>query len=130
MSLNAYVVTLFTLQGPLYSPALKVFNLYFNKMVESISHPEQLAYELYSQDMISRRVCYDASESIGLPTYCRASKLVAAVKDQIIVCPSALHVFLMVIRRDPSLIYIADAMSDHYRKCSEEFKYVFVFLNM
>ena len=52
--------------------------------------------------------------------YCRASKLVAAIKDQIVMNPSVLHKFLSVVRRDPSLVYIADAMSDHYRKCDGE----------
>ena len=49
--------------------------------------------------------------------YDRASKLVAAVKDQIVANPPVLDKFLSVVRRDPSLVYIADAMSDSYRKC-------------
>ena len=48
--------------------------------------------------------------------YCRASKLLAAVKDQITKNPSVMRKFLSVIIWDPSLVYIADAMSDHYRK--------------
>ena len=87
--------------------------------MESISHPERLAFELYSQDMISTEVCDETMEITGpsyYRTYCRASKLVAAVKDQIIVNSSVLHNFLSVVRRDPSLVYIADAMSDHYCK--------------
>ena len=53
---------------------------------------------------------------MGSPAPYRASKLVAAVEDQIIVDPSVLPKFLSVVRGDPSLVYIADAMSDHYRK--------------
>ena len=51
-------------------------------------------------------------------TYFKESKLVAAVEDQIAVNPSDFHKFLSMLREDPSLVYIADAMSDLYRKCS------------
>ena len=82
--------------------------------MDSISHPEQLAIELYSHDMISTQVCDEVMKITG--QYCRATKLVAAVKDKIIVNPFVLHKFLSVVRGDPSLVYIADAMSNHYRK--------------
>ena len=84
--------------------------------MESISHPERLAFELYSQDMISIKLRDETMKITGPSTYCRASKLVAAVKDRIVVNPSVFNKFLSVVREDPSLVYIADAMSDHYRK--------------
>ena len=102
----------------MYSPELKVFQLYFSKLVESISHPERLAYELYSRDLISLKVWDETMKLTGQSTYLKSSKLVAAVKDQTMVNPSVLHKFLSVVREDPSLVYIADDMSDHYRKCS------------
>ena len=67
--------------------------------------------------MISIKLRDETMKITGPSTYCRASKLVAAVKDQIMVNSSVLHKFLSVVRGDPSLVYIADAMSDHYRKC-------------
>ena len=82
----------------------------------SISHPERLAFELHSQDMISAQVRDETLKIMGPSTRCRASKLIAAVKDQITMNPSALYKFLSVVRGDPSLVYIADAMSDHYSK--------------
>ena len=85
--------------------------------MESISHPERLAFELHSQDMISTQVRDETVKITGPSTNCRASKLVAAVKDQIVANPPVLDKFLSVVRRDPSLVYIADAMSDSYRKC-------------
>ena len=84
--------------------------------MESI-HPERLAFELYSQEMISTQVRDETMEFTGPSTYDRASKLVAAVKDQIVVNPSVFHKFLSVVRRNASLVYIADAMSDSYREC-------------
>jgi len=84
--------------------------------VESISHPERLAFELCSQDMISTQLRDEIMKITGPSTYCRASKLVAAVKDRIVTNPSVLCMFMSVVRGDPSLVYIADAMSDSYRK--------------
>ena len=66
--------------------------------------------------MISTQVRDETMKITGPSTYCRASKLVAAVKEQIVMNPSVLHKFLSVMREDQSLVYIADAMSDHYRK--------------
>ena len=98
-------------------PELEVFKPYFSKLVESIPHPEQLAIQLYSQDMISKAVRDEAMHIKGSPAPYRASKLVAAVEDQIMVNPPVLHKFLSVVRGDPSLVYIADAMCDSYREC-------------
>ena len=85
--------------------------------MESISHPERLAFELHSQDMISTQLRHETLKITGPSTYDRAYKLVAAVKDQIVMNPSVFHKFLSVVRGDPSLVYIADAMSDSYREC-------------
>ena len=85
--------------------------------MESISHPERLAFELYSQQMISTQVRDETMKITGPSTYHRASKLVAAVKDQIVANSSVLCKFLSVVRGDPSLVYIADAMSESYREC-------------
>ena len=84
--------------------------------MESI-HPERLAFELYSQEMISTQVRDETMKFTGPSTYDRASKLVVAVKEQIVVNPSVFHKFLSVVRRNASLVYIADAMSDSYREC-------------
>ena len=82
--------------------------------MDSISHPGHLANQLYTQDVISIKV------RMTILGPCMTSKLVATVEDQIMVNPSVFHKFLSVLRENPSLVYIADAMSDHYRKCSQE----------
>ena len=66
--------------------------------------------------MISLKVRDETMKITGPSTYFRASKLVSAVKDRVVANPSVLHKFLSVMRGDPSLVYIADAMSDYYRK--------------
>lgn len=98
------------------SPELKVFKLHFSKLAESVSHPEWLANELYSRDVISKAVRNEALHIMGPSPYYRASKLVAAVEDQIVANPSVLSKFLLVMRKDRSLVYIADSMSDHYHR--------------
>jgi len=52
----------------------------------------------------------------GQSSYHKTTRLLAAVESQTKVNPGSLHAFLSVLREDPSLVYIADAMSDEYRK--------------
>ena len=78
--------------------------------------------------MISKQVHDDTMKITGPSTCDRTSKLVAAVKDQVTKNSSVFHKFLSVVRRDPSLVYIADAMSDHYRKCNGELLHNYVFV--
>ena len=99
------------------SPELKVFKLYFSKLVESIS--PWLANELYSNDLISRQLHKDLVGTSGSESQ-KVCKLLLAVEDQIVVNPSVLHKFQSVMRGEPSLVHLADAMSDHYSKCSGE----------
>ena len=77
------------------SPELRVFKLHFGHLVEAIPHPEQLAHELYSQDMISKGVHDEAVKPIARSAY-RRSKLISAMESQIMVNPSSLHKFLSV----------------------------------
>ena len=86
--------------------------------MKSISYPEELAVQLYSQDMISKAVRDEAVSITESPAPYRASRLLTVVENQIIVNHSVLANFLSAVRRDPSLVKIADAMSDHYRKCN------------
>jgi len=53
---------------------------------------------------------------VGQSSYHKTTRLLAAVECQIKVNPGSLHIFLSVLREDPSLVYIADTMSDEYRK--------------
>ena len=82
--------------------------------------------------MISTQVLDATVRITGPSTHDRTSKLVTAVKDQIVVNPSVLHKFLSVMREDPSLVYIADAMFDHYRKLNRKLLHnnVFVLLHL
>ena len=93
-----------------------MFKLYFSKLTAAIPHPEQLAIELYSQDVVSKEVRDEAMQIMGSAAYYRTAKLLSAVEGPIQLKPGTLDTFLSVLRGDPSLVYLADAMSDEYRK--------------
>jgi len=97
-------------------PELRVFTLYFSKLAAAIPHPEQLAIELYSRGVVSREVRDETMHIVGQPAYNRTAKLLSAVECPIELNPGTFHAFLSVLRGDPSLVYLADAMSDEYRK--------------
>ena len=99
------------------SPELRVFRLNFSKLVNSI--PPWLATEFYSNDLISRELHKAVVGTTGLPESQKVTKVLLAVEDQIVVNPSILHTFLSVVRADPSLVYLADALSDQYRKLED-----------
>jgi len=48
--------------------------------------------------------------------YTRSTKLLSAVECPIELNPGTFHTFVSVLRGDSSLVYLADAMSDEYRK--------------
>jgi len=96
------------------NPEQRVFKLNFSKLVNSI--PPSLATEFYSNDLISREVHKAAIGTTGLLDSQKVAKVLLAVEDQIMVNPASFHKFMTVLRADPSLVYIADALSDQYRK--------------
>ena len=96
------------------SPELRVFKLYFSKLVNSI--PPSLATEFYSNDLISQEVHKAVVDTTGLSDSQKVTKLLLAVEDQIAVNPSIFHKILSVLRADPPLVYLADALSDQYSK--------------
>ena len=97
-------------------PELRVFTLYFSKLAAAIPHPEQLAIELYSRGVVSREVRDETMHIVGQPAFYRTAKLLSAVECPIELNPGTFHAFISVLRGDPSLVYLADAMSDEYRK--------------
>jgi len=98
------------------SPELRVFKRYFSKLAAAIVHPERLASELYSQDIVSKEVLNETVHIMGPSAYSRTVKLLSAVECPIELNPGTFHTFVSVLRGDSSLVYLADAMSDEYRK--------------
>ena len=98
------------------SPELRVFKRYFSKLAAAIVHPERLASELYSRDIVSKEVRNETMHIMGPSAYNRTMKLLSAVECLIELNPGTFHTFVSVLRGDSSLVYFADAMSDEYRK--------------
>ena len=100
----------------LSNPELRVFKHYFSKLSAAIVQPERLANELYVQDVVSKEVLNETMHIMGTSAYTRTTKLLSAVECPIKLNPAAFHTFVSVLRGEPSLVYLADAMSDEYRK--------------
>ena len=97
------------------SPELSVFKRYFSKLAAAIVHPERLANELYAQDRVSEEFRKEVN-TMGPSAYNRTMKLLSAIECLIELNPGTFHTFISVLREDSSLVYLADAMSDEYRK--------------
>lgn len=97
------------------TPTAQLFKVYFSKLAAAILDPERLANELYSKDLVGAGVRKEMTV-IGQPSYHKTTRLLSAVECQIEMNPDSLHTFLLVLREDPSLVYLADAMSYEYSK--------------
>jgi len=97
------------------SPTAELLRHYFSKLAAAILYPERLANELYSKNVVSAGV-RDEMSVIGQTLYHKTTRLLSAVECQIEMNPDSLHTFLSVLREDPSLVYLADAMSYEYSK--------------
>ena len=94
-----------------------MFKRYFSKLAAAIEHPEQLAIELYSQAVVSKDVQAETVQlNMALSVYSRTAKLLSSVECPVELNPGVFHTFLSVLREDPTLVYLADAMWDEYRK--------------
>lgn len=98
-----------------------MFKLYFSKLVDAIPHPERLAPELYSLNVISDEVLYKVMNT-ELPVNQRNVGLLLAVEARMVFDPDDLYMFLPVIRSEPSLVDIADSMSGERCKQTKECK--------
>jgi len=96
------------------SPEQRVFQLYFSKLVACV--PSSLATEFYSNDLISRELHKAIVDTIGLSESQKVKKILLAVEGQMVANPSVFHKFVAVMRTDPSLVHIADVLSDRYSK--------------
>ena len=88
--------------------------VFFSKLAESISNPEQLAADLYSQGVISKEI---HQKAINGSSHDMAARLVATVKTRILEHRSVLDTFLSILREHPSLVCLANALSDFSCKC-------------
>ena len=96
------------------STASEAFRKCYADLIRGIQDPEILALELYSTDVISKTVMKE-THSVWLPRMERTTRLLSAVEHQIAVNPTKFQKFLLALRMDPVLEYMADKLETIYK---------------
>ena len=71
-------------------------------------------WELYSDDVVSKTVV-DEVTIVGLSTVQRKTRLLTAVRDQIVINPTKFQNLLLVLRKQPLLKDVADKLEIIYK---------------
>ena len=82
-------------------------------LLRGIQDPEILAWELYSNDVMSATIMEKVSV-VGLSDVQRKTRLINAVRAQIIVHPAKFQNLLLALRRQPSLNEVAEKLNTAY----------------
>ena len=85
-------------------------------LIRGIQDPELLAWELYSDDVVSQTVVDEVSV-VGLSGVQRKTRLLSAVRDQIAVDPAKFKNLLQALRKQPPLKDVADRLETIYNDC-------------
>ena len=85
-------------------------------LIRGIQDPELLAWELYSDDVVSETVVDEVSV-VRLSSVQRKTKLLSAVRDQIAVDPAKFQNLLLALRKQPPLKDVADKLETIYSNC-------------
>ena len=98
------------------SAASEAFRKCSADLIRGIQDPELLAWELYSDDVVSETVV-DEMSVVGLSGVQRKTRLLSAVRDQITVDPNKFQNFLQALRKQPPLKHVADKLEAIYSNC-------------
>ena len=82
-------------------------------LIRGIQDPELLAWELYSDDVVSEKVVDEVSV-VGLSGVQRKTRLLSAVRDQIATDPTKFQNLLKVLRNQPQLKDVAEKLKTAY----------------
>ena len=88
-------------------------------LMREIQDPELLAWELYSDDVVSEKVVDEVSV-VGLSGVQRKTRLLSAVRDQIAVDPAKFQNLLQALRNQPQLKDVAEKLKTAYESQREE----------
>ena len=98
------------------SAASEAFRKCSADLIRGIQDPELLAWELYSDDVVSETVVDEVSV-VGLSSVRRKTRLLSAVRDQIAVNPAKFQNLLLALRKHPPLKDIAEKLETIYNNC-------------
>ena len=101
--------------GENFNPAYKAFRKYSADLLTAIQDPEVLAWELFSESVVSFTIV-EFANNIVHERGARVSNLLMAVGSQIAVDSGALDVFLSVLAKRPSMSDLCRKMKDTYGK--------------
>ena len=88
-------------------------------LIRKIQDPELLAWELYSDNILSQ-TAIDEVSVVELSTMQRKTKLLNAVRLQIVFDPTKFQNFLQVLRKQPSLEGVAEKLKTTYESNLQE----------
>ena len=98
------------------SAASEAFRKCSADLIRGIQDPELLAWELYSDDVVSETVVDEVSV-VALSAVQRKTRLLSAVRDQIAVDPAKFQNLLQALRKQPPLKDVADRLETIYNDC-------------
>ena len=98
------------------SAASEAFRKCSADLIRVIQDPVLLAWELYSDDVVSETVVDEVSV-VGLSGVQRKTRLLIAVRDQIAVDPKKFQNLLQALRKQPPLKDVADKLETIYNNC-------------
>ena len=113
-------------RDPSNPAASEAFRKHSADLIRAIQDPEVLAWELYSDQVISDSVVDDVSVAALSPVQ-KKTRLLAAVRDQITVDPAKISRFIQALRKQPTMEKVARKLKETYRKleiCSFLYMYV------
>ena len=101
------------------SAEFEAFRKCSSNLIRGIQDPELLAWELYSDDVISQTVM-DKVSMVGLSSVQRKTRLLNAVRLQIATDPTKFQNLLKVLRNQPQLKDVAEKLKTAYDSQLEE----------
>ena len=96
-----------------FSAASEAFRKCSADLIRGIQDPELLAWELYSDDVVSETVVDEVSV-VGLSGVQRKTRLLSAVRDQLAVDPNKFQNLLQALRKQPPLKDVAEKLETIY----------------
>ena len=85
-------------------------------LLRGIQDPELLAWELYSDDIVSETVVDEVSV-LGLSAIQKKTKLLSAVRNEISVDPTKFQSLLTALKRKPPLKSVAENLETIFKTC-------------
>ena len=93
----------------------KTMREHYANLTKTIQDPLGLATELYSADVIAKKVL-DSTLEFNCTRVEKTMHLLQAVRDQITINPKVFHSFLTVLKKDSSLRATAELIDSTFRK--------------